>query len=500
MNRKILIRAAAPAVLVGGLLCAACLVSIWVITRLQADMSQVISGNVASMEAGQNLEVTAHRLRFRWFQYLTHPTPAKLEYMKEISAEFEQTLALVRERADNPQELRLSQDIEDGYRNYRQEMEQLIKAGEANMSVTDLQALADRQLIQLVTVPCERLSQANKEMMTATVRENDQLSSRISLALLLIGLGGPIGGLLGGFGVARGFSRTIHQLSIHVRDITHRLEENVGSVRVVTDGDPDQLDQQLQKVVNRVEEVTERLQRQQREMLRAQQLSAVGQLAASVAHEIRNPLTAVKLLVEAGLRANNRKLLTLEDLQVIHGEVDRLEARIHNFLQFARLPTPRKSDCDFREVIAQAVNLVKARARQQNVAIEVHQPDQAVPGHVDCGQLCTVLVNLFINALDAMPSGGRLSMYVQRPLADQVTLTVRDTGAGIPPEMADRLFTPFATTKATGTGLGLSISKRIVEEHGGRLTRDLDGGPGACFSVRLPTQPLEKGHANTAGY
>ena len=141
--------------------------------------------------------------------------------------------------------------------------------------------------------------------------------------------------------------------------MAQRLDQDVASVRIVADGDIKHLDQQLEHVVQRVEEVAERLQRHQREMLRAEQLAAVGQLAASVAHEVRNPLTAVKMLVEAGLRPRNATPVTREDLLVMHRELDRLEHTVQDFLDFARLPAPRRTRCDLRKVVGQVIDLVR---------------------------------------------------------------------------------------------------------------------------------------------
>src|SRR5262249_23599132 len=152
------------------------------------------------------------------------------------------------------------------------------------------------------------------------------------LAMVVLGVLGPVSGLIGGYGIARGLSRSIYQLSVRVQDMAQRLDQDVASVSIAADGDIRNLDMQLQHVVRRVEEVAERSQRHQREMLRAEQLSAVGQLAASVAHEVRNPLTSVKLLVESALRSHNRDPLTVDDLEVIHGEVVRLEQTVQSFL------------------------------------------------------------------------------------------------------------------------------------------------------------------------
>ncbi|MGE3807033.1 MAG: sensor histidine kinase, partial [Gemmataceae bacterium] len=293
-------------------------------------------------------------------------------------------------------------------------------------------------------------------------------------------------GLIMGYGIARGLSKSIYQLSVHVQDMAQRLDEGVASVRVVADGDLDNLDKHLQHVVGRVEEVTARLQRHHWEMLRAQQMSAVGQLAASVAHEVRNPLTSVKMLVEAALRTQNPKPFTRDNLAVIHNEVVRLEQTVQGFLDFARPPSLKFQDCDLSEVVAQAVELVRARARQQRVEIDCRSTDETVMLHIDPGQFCNVLVNLFINALDAMPDGGHLEILIKQRPGDGVQITICDTGTGIPEEMSDRLFTPFASTKATGTGLGLSISQRIVKDHQGKISAGNRPEGGACVTITLP--------------
>ncbi len=119
-------------------------------------------------------------------------------------------------------------------------------------------------------------------------------------------------------------------------------------------------------------------------------------------------------------------------------------------------------------------------------------PEGAVPGSVDRGQFRTVLVNLLLNALDVMPQGGRLDVRLEVSPVTGISLTVADTGSGIAPDIADRLFTPFVSTKPTGTGLGLSISRRIIEEHGGCLTATNRTTGGACFTIWLPaTQGAE---------
>ena len=173
--------------------------------------------------------------------------------------------------------------------------------------------------------------------MDAAAQENLSASRQANAAMILLGLAGPVGGLVMGYGMARGLSRSIYRLSVHVKDMAQHLDQNVATVSVAGDGDLQSLDREMQTIVRKVEEVTDRAEQHQRQLLRADQLAAVGQLAAGVAHEIRNPLTGIKMLVEAAVRSRNPTPLNAEDLRVIHGEVVRLEQIVQGFLDFARL-------------------------------------------------------------------------------------------------------------------------------------------------------------------
>jgi signal transduction histidine kinase len=499
VNQRLLFRVTAPAVLVGVLLLAACVAAVWYINRLQASLADVLSENATSLQASQELEIRVRQLRFHSLLYLMDPQPDRLGRIAEDQQLFEDALLPARRSAKSPEEQDVLHEIESGYAQYKEEQDRL-RAAVEHKPAAEFAKLVDSHPIKgLVVEPCQKLLTINKDKMNRTAAESQRVSSQVTWAMLVLGLAGPVGGLIMGYGVARGLRRSLYRLSVRVQDVAQRLDRDEASVNVAADGDLSGLDRQLQHIVEQVEDAAARLRRQQRELVRAEQLSAVGQLAASVAHEIRNPLTGIKMLVEGALRPRSSSPLNAEDLRVIHGEVVRLEQTVQHLLEFARLPAPEKASIDLREIVHQARDLVRVRAERQRVEVRVLTPDSPVVASVDRGQLSTVLVNLFLNALDAMPGGGRLDVRLEALASAGIRLFVNDTGDGIPPAIAARLFTPFATTKPTGTGLGLSLSKRILEEHDGSIEAANRPEGGASFLLTLPYCDREAGRDHPVG-
>ncbi|MBY0523584.1 MAG: hypothetical protein K2R98_09295 [Gemmataceae bacterium] len=498
MSRRLLLQVATPAVVIGAVLLVVCLLGTWHISRLEANLASILSENVTSLEAAQELEICVRQLRSHCFVYLVEPTPARLAPVEEDNRRFERALQAAERSATSPEEQACVEAIRLGYQHYHGEMADLRADVLRNGPRTDFGTLSDAHPIRHLTASCHELFRINKQAMEQTAAESQSFSRQARLWLLLMGFGGPAGGLILGYGVARGLRRSIYGLSVRIQDVAQHLDEKVATMNVAVDGDIEHLDQQLQYIVKRVEEVGERIQRHQRQMLRAEQLAAVGQLAAGVAHEVRNPLTSIKLLVEAALRPGDRRPLIEEDLQVIHSEVSRLEQTVRGFLDFARPPAPRRTFTDLRQVANQSVDLVRTRARQQDVAIGVRardgwgeqDADEPIMAYADPVQLRSVLLNLLLNALDVLPGGGAIDVTLGTSAADGACITVDDTGPGIAPEMAGRLFTPFASTKPAGTGLGLCISKRIIEEHGGHLVADCRLEGGTRFTITLPQAPV----------
>jgi two-component system sensor histidine kinase HydH len=223
-----------------------------------------------------------------------------------------------------------------------------------------------------------------------------------------------------------------------------------------------------------------------RAMLRARALAEVGQLAAGMAHELRNPLTAIQMLVQTNRKEAEARGLPAEDLQVIEQEILRMESRLNVFTDFARPPKPERRPIDLAMVVNETLALIRGRARKQRVTLKFTPPACPVEVEADGEQIRQLLVNLALNALDVMPRGGILEIELNPPSDGQVELAVLDTGPGIPPRHLPRLYEPFFTSKETGLGLGLVVSQRIARDHGGSLRATNRPQGGARFVLRLP--------------
>ncbi len=224
-----------------------------------------------------------------------------------------------------------------------------------------------------------------------------------------------------------------------------------------------------------------------RSVLRAEGLAEVGQIAAGMAHELRNPLTAIKMLVQTNREEAEAQGLPTEDLNIIEKEILRMEARLNVFIDFARPPKPERRRIDLAAVVGETLALIGGRARKQRVVLKFSPPVSPVDVDADGEQVRQLLVNLALNALDVMPRGGVLEIELRPPSEHHAELAVLDTGPGIAPRHLPRLYEPFFTSKETGLGLGLVVSERIARNHGGSLRATNRPQGGACFVLRLPT-------------
>ena len=244
-------------------------------------------------------------------------------------------------------------------------------------------------------------------------------------------------------------------------------------------------------------------------LARAERLATLGELAASLAHEIKNPLAgiggAVQVMGEELPDDHPRKAIMREVL----AQVYRLDRTVRDLLALARPSRPEVAPCDVHQVLDRTLILLAENPEAKEVrVVRAYQPGIPALG-ADSKQLGQVFLNLILNAVQAMPEGGQITIRTALRDADGadgeahrgkgriLEIAVSDTGPGIPPEAIEDIFTPFVSTKRRGTGLGLSVSRRIVEEHGGWITAESPSGEGATFRVCLPL--IAVGHRERGG-
>jgi two-component system sensor histidine kinase HydH len=392
-----------------------------------------------------------------------------------------------RKYVNSPEEHALLDKIDSSFHNYLQIWSQLSNAPQPEHEGHVKKAL--QILEQETNVHTQTLNQLNNEEIGHARQNHRTILRRLAWGLGAIGASGAFAGVFLGYGVARGLARSIQKLQVQVQAAAGKLGYDLPPVELSITGDMDHLDRQVQSLVGKVEHVVDRLHQREREVLRAEQLAAVGQLAAGMAHEIRNPLTSIKMLVQAGSEMGNSDGLPKEDLRIIETEVRRVERSLQTFLDFARPPKLAKTVGQLAKVVDRTLELTRGRVSKQHVRVHYTPPPEPLVVNADIDQMQQVLVNLVLNALDAMPGGGDLTIELQQEDSN-VLMRVADTGVGIADEIRERIFEPFMSTKDTGLGLGLVISKRIVEDHGGTLRFESPLGGGAAFAVRLPTTDL----------
>jgi signal transduction histidine kinase len=233
-----------------------------------------------------------------------------------------------------------------------------------------------------------------------------------------------------------------------------------------------------------------RLQTTQAELLEAERMATVGRLSLKVAHEVRNPISAIELnaeMLEDIVREQSAPSMDEAAglVSAIRDQVKTLDALTEEYLTFARFPRPHFEEESINDLVVELADFVRPVATRQGLTLHV-TTDRDVPMmEIDRGLLRQAVLNLVKNGLEALSRGGELTIASRRD-GDSVEISVSDSGGGIPDEIARRLFEPFFTTKPQGTGLGLSIARQIAEEHGGEVRWTNRPGSGASFTIRLP--------------
>ncbi len=486
MTPSLIGRLTAPVAVLALLLLVIGVGSAWYVRTLQRSASDLIASNVSSMRAAQELEISLREVRTQYTRYLITQDEGHLKLISRQRERTAEALAAAERAASTTDEQRLMTRVRKGYEHFFAEYDQVTqKRSEWKyQKILELDEVFEKEILE----PAREYLMLNEGVLTTTTAANQQTADRITTALVAIGLCGAFGGLLGGTLIAVAIRRSLLSAEEKLRLTAAELGLAVPQKHTTaySDRPVDPVEQMRQSAAA----VLARLRQTERDALRAEQLAWVGQMAAGLAHEVRNPLMAIKLLVQAA--AERRGVFRGRDLQVLEEEIVRLEQIVSGFLDFARPPRLDPRPVDVKELAQRAVDGVRARADLQAVAVRVEADPGPAVASADANQVRQVLFNLLFNALDAQPDGGHVTVRVgmaRDPAGDPaVVVAVADGGPGLPPDLSERVFEPFVSTKESGMGLGLSICRRIAETHGGGLTA-VSSQSGTTFTLRLPVVP-----------
>ena len=297
---------------------------------------------------------------------------------------------------------------------------------------------------------------------------------------LAVGTAGVLLGLMLAWWATARITRPVHEL----RDAAREVAAGNWHARVDISSQDE-----IGELAGAFNQMTRQLSEQRERLVQSERVAAWRELARRLAHELKNPLFPLQITVENMRRARDQYPEQFEEVfregtATLLTELANLKAIINRFSDFSKMPPPQRQSTNMNETVRGVMKLFEAQLASQNVTARIELDERLPPTDADPAQLHRALQNLVLNALDAMPSGGVLTIRTEKA-EGLVRIEVSDTGSGLTTEECERLFTPYYTTKQHGTGLGLAIVQSVVSDHGGTISVESQPGHGATFRIEL---------------
>ncbi len=480
------IQVLAPVLVVVLIWCVMSIGTTYYLKWLEVFYDRVFSENLTSIGAAHSIESLAWRTLAEWgdtshdneqFGTRWNERKSRLKSLAALSG----LCAHTKEEKLTQSELHLS--VDEICRAIETELNISRTTGERNdASRRRIQELADK-----VSSCASQLRIINEKLIADSRTQLAGTHALVQLTRIFMLTMGPIVGVYLGWRVARRLQSSVTEIAVTLNASDSIGESQDLKVSISNQSSFEDVRRQAERVVERLRAVGLELQYARREVIQSERLAAVGELAAGVAHELRNPLTSVKLLLQHASRHPSDFKISESQLALILNEIRRMESTIQGLLDFSRTPALHRVRHDLRETLRRSLNLVDGRLRQHRLELVTSISSQPIWVDGDAEQLNQVFVNLLLNSIEAVPDDGRLDVSAEFSADSQrARVVVQDTGTGIAKDVMARLFEPFATTKERGTGLGLAISRRIVTEHQGTITAENLPDRGAVFTIELP--------------
>jgi signal transduction histidine kinase len=345
--------------------------------------TRILKENVSSIRAGGSMQSAVWKLQAAFLDAIAdtndHDEESARREILEIEADFRDAWKLASASSTTPAEPLLLRTMESKFTEYRELVDRSLRRphepGRSDAALVD----QSTHLARSVSTAAEEIVRINEELMSAAVLQGSQTERTYNLVRLGFLIAGPLFGIIIGLRIARNLHQSISQISVRLKDATGDLDQEIGSVQIVPHRDAEDLtvlNDQVQLVSMRIRQILLELQKARQESVRSERLAVVGELAAGVAHEIRNPLTSVKLLMQTASRADAGGIrLESRQTQVILQEILRMEETIQALLDFARPSELHRVRHDLRETLRRALNLAEGRARLEHVTIVSRLPE-----------------------------------------------------------------------------------------------------------------------------
>lgn len=461
--------------------------------HIQDTSNTIIEENISNIRAAKELEITLHGIRAISLNYIIDKDSSWVKSLREKEVEFARVLENARVSANTEEENLLIRQIGALFSNYEQNLKNAFSSEKQGDTLIANAILVhgSRDLINTIEDKCGALVLSNQSSQASYERRIRRNNDIIRTAMYWFGVGGLALGLILGWLVARILLNPIYKLVLKVRDAAG--SELVEHVRMSPGKELEEIDQHINRMISRINQAHEDLRRNQELLEKSSKLAAIGKIAPAIAHEIRNPLAAIKMLIYTMKKEGGISEEKAYDLQVILGEISRMEGFLQSFLQYARPVKPQMKEIDVKSIICEMIHLMAPQMKQNRINLKESYVDDVIFVQTDADQLKQVLMNLLRNAIEAMGDGGVLSVATElskerlkESPSSILRIIISDTGHGIPNEMRESLFDPFVKGNTTGTGLGLSISQRIIELHHGWISAANNPTKGATFTIHLP--------------
>jgi signal transduction histidine kinase len=466
------------------------LVLVWYTFRMEGMLASITGKDIFAFHNADALEAALMKQKGLVAYYLLDGDPEWLRQQESLEREFLGRLARVRDTSDDAGQIEALKDLAAEYENYTAKKRRVVELYRNGDPVAG--GALHRDVHGHFDALIQRTAQF-KQFHTDRIREAEAYSHEQAQRLRLISFAAIF--ISAGLTLLLAFV-FVYQILEPLRRLT--LEAYRAGVPARSENEVKALSRGVRVLLHDVDHTQSELHRSRESLLQAEKMALVGKLAAGMAHSIRNPFTSVKMRLFSLGRTLDLDAAQKDDFDVISAEIRHIDTIVQNFLEFSRPPKLKMQPVSPSSVVDSALRLLEHRLKAYGVTAAVDRPVPLPRVRADAEQLKEVLVNLVVNACEAMPTGGAVSIVERSaprgPHGPAAVIRVRDTGPGIPPHIAAQIFQPFFSTKEQGTGLGLSIAQRIIGEHGGSLEVESIEGQGAVFTVTLPAEESSHEH------